>query len=473
MGSINLNSYQNPLTDDNFANDIKTAVIGLNQVLEEGKDLHPLEVQRDSCVKYHQIGLGIMGLGDLLIKQQLVYGSEDACKYAKMVLRKILIEAFKTSCDLNRDQIVTYKNMFESDFYKNAILPFLPEEYKYKYPLNSQLLTIAPTGTLSTMIRTSGGAEPNFAFKYYRTTKSLHGHDETYEVLHPLIEEYLMLHKESSIENLPEWFITAGQIPIKNRVAMQAALQTQIDASISSTANLPEKVTVGDVEQLYIYAWKEGLKGITVFRENCKRLAILSTKKQSDPTNDRKAPKRPKSLEADWYQITAKGRLFNVYVGLLEGKPYEIFAKETLEKTSVNSGHGVIVKEQRGVYSWKNKVDEGVSYDSNIAIMDEESPERVSTLLASLGLRHGADIKYIVNTLKKTNPLISSFTAAMIRVLNKYNTDDSPVEDKCPECGATLTRSGGCIHCDSCGYSKCMALMSSRIFNYEILPTRS
>lgn len=472
LGSINLAAYENPLTDNSFSDDIKNAVIALNEVLEEGKALHPLPQQRLSCNEYHQIGLGIMGLGDLLIKNELTYGKEDACNYAKSVMKKILIEAFKASCDLNRDQKIQYDGIFETEFYQKEILPFLPDHYKYVYPKNSQLLTIAPTGTLSTMIRVSGGAEPNFAFKYYRTTKSLHGHDETYEVYHPLIDKYLLEYKDLTIDTLPEWFVTAGDIPIYNRVAMQSALQTQIDASISSTANLKEKTSVKEVEELYINAWMQGLKGITVFRDNCKRVAILNTKNIQQNDTDRKAPKRPKVLDADWYQTIAKGQIFNVYVGLYEGKPYEIFAKPTLEKNSVTSGHGKITKLQKGVYSWLNDKEEGVISDSNIAIMEEDSPERVATLLASLGLRHGADIKYIVKTLKKTNPLISSFTAAMIRVLNKYNTDDSPVEDKCPECGAVLTRSGGCIQCDSCGYSKCMALMSSKIFNYEILSTR-
>ena len=468
LGSINLASYNNPLIDESFTDDIKTAVIALNEVLEECKELHPLLQQRLSCNEYHQIGLGIMGLGDLLIKNELTYGKEDACNYAKSVMKKILIEAFKTSCDLNKDQKIKYDGIFETDFYQKEILPFLPDHYKFVYPKNSQLLTIAPTGTLSTMLRISGGAEPNFAFKYYRTTKSLHCHDETYEVYHPLIEKYLSDHNDLTIETLPEWFVTAGDIPIYDRISMQSALQTQIDASISSTANLKEKTTVKEVEELYMNAWEQGLKGITVFRDNCKRVAILSTKNTQQQDPERKAPKRPKVLEADWYQIVAKGQIFNVYVGLYEGKPYEIFAKPTLEKNTVTSGHGKITKQQKGVYSWVNDKEEGVVSDSNIAIMEEDSPERVATLLASLGLRHGAEIKYIVKTLKKTNPLISSFTAAMIRVLNKYNNDQEQSGEKCPECGAEIVNEGGCQHCTSCGWSRCLALMSSNIFKYEI-----
>jgi hypothetical protein len=159
--------------------------------------------------------------------------------------------------------------------------------------------------------------------------------------------------------------------------------------------------------------------------------------------------------------------LFNVYIGLYEGKPYEIFAKQSTEKSSITTGHGTITKERKGVYSWKNDKQEGIQSDSNIAIIDEESPERVATLLASLGLRHGADIKYIVKTLKKVNPFISSFTAAMIRVLNKYNTD--PVidtEERCPECGNPITNEGGCQHCVHCGWSRCLILKSNK-YKYE------
>ena len=459
LGSINLAAFDN-FEDETFLRAIHNAVIGLNEVLEEGKMLHPLPQQRISCDRYHQIGLGIFGLGDALIKNKLTYGTTEACDFAQNVLHTILVNAFIASCDLNKDQKIKYEGMFDSVFYKRNILPYLPDAYKYVYPKNSQIMTIAPTGTLSTMLGTSGGAEPNFAFKFYRTTKSLHGKDETYEVNHPLVDEYLKAHPDKSIEELPEYFIAASGIPIENRVKMQAALQEVIDASISSTANLKESVTVEDVEKLYLEAWKQGLKGITVFRDNCKRVAILSTHAQQDP--DRKAPKRPKVLDADWYQITAKGQIFNVYVGLYENKPYEIFAKPASEKNSITSGHGKITKQQKGVYSWQNDKEEGMVSDSNIAIMEEDSPERVATLLASLGLRHGADIKYIVKTLKKTNPLISSFTAAMIRVLNKYN--DAPVVDSneiCPECGKPLKHEGGCKHCD-CGYSACMVIFKRR-----------
>lgn len=320
------------------------------------------------------------------------------------------------------------------------------------------------------MLNISGGIEPWFALSYTRRTVSLNGKDTYYTVNVKTLQEWYDKFGDSLA--VPDYFITAADISYKQRIKLQGSVQKYIDTAISSTVNLPKETTQEQIEDLYLNAWSIGCKGVTIYVDGS-RDAILSTDNTPKVEIGRKAPKRPKVLEADWYQVVARGQIFNVYVGLLEGKPYEIFAKPTFEKNSITNGHGKITKQQKGVYFWLNDKEEGVISDSNIAIMEEDSPERVATLLASLGLRHGADIKYIVKTLKKTNPLISSFTAAMIRVLNKYNTDESPTDEKCPECGATLTRSGGCAHCDSCGFSKCMALMSSKIFNYEILPPRT
>ena len=315
------------------------------------------------------------------------------------------------------------------------------------------------------MLNVSGGIEPWFATSYIRRTVSLNGKDTEYTVNVKTLQEWY--DKFGSDKHTPEYFITAADIPYRQRVKLQGEVNKYVDTAISSTINLPKTITSEQIEDLYLNAWSVGCKGVTIYVEGS-RDPILSTKSTMKVDPDRKAPKRPKVLEADWYQIVAKGQIFNVYVGLYEGNPYEIFAKPTLEKNSVTSGHGKITKQQKGVYSWLNDKEEGVISDSNIAIMEEDSPERVATLLASLGLRHGAEIKYIVKTLKKTNPLISSFTAAMIRVLNKYNNDQEQSGEKCPECGAEIVNEGGCQHCTSCGWSRCLALMSSNIFKYEI-----
>lgn len=312
------------------------------------------------------------------------------------------------------------------------------------------------------MLSISTGCEPYFALSYNRRTVSMG--ENSYKVYVPTVDEFKRVTGYNSDE-LPEFFVAAHDVPWKNRIDMQAALQEACDTAISSTCNIPKDISVEEVEKMYLYAWSKGCKGFTCYRDGC-REGVLTTSDTPIGQSDGKAPKRPRVLDADWYQVVAKGKLFNVFVGLYEGKPYEIFAKETTERCTVNVASGTITKQKKGVYTWQAQEKEGFGglyYDSNIAIMEEDSPERVATLLASLGLRHGADIKYIVKTLKKTNPLISSFTAAMIRVLNKYN--DAPVVDSneiCPECGKPLKHEGGCKHCDSCGFSACMLAFRGR-----------
>lgn len=437
----------------------------MDSLIEENQSNHALPEQKEASLRWRNIGMGTMGMADMLAKLNYVYGSDESIDFLSNLFKFIFNTAIEESVELakTKGSFPGYTSkVWDSEFAKKVIPADILEKYKKADCLrNSSLLSIAPTGSISTMLNVSGGVEPWFSTSYTRRTVSLDGKDSYYTVHIKTLQEYIDMFGDS---NIPETFITAAEIPYKQRVKLQGSINKYIDTAISSTINLPKGTTQETVEQLYLQAWSVGCKGMTIYVDGS-RDAILSTSApttQQDPT--RKAPKRPKTLEADWYQVVAKGRLFNVYVGLLEGKPYEIFAKETMDKCSITSGHGTITKEQKGIYSWKNNEEKGVIYDANIAIIDDESPERVATLLASLGLRHGADIKYIVKTLKKTNPVISSFTAAMVRVLNKYNTDEEPTGEKCPECGSEITNSGGCQHCDSCGWSRCLLLMSPNIF---------
>lgn len=155
---------------------------------------------------------------------------------------------------------------------------------------NSQLFTIAPTGSISTMIGVSGGIEPIFANYYERTTKSLHGKDVKYKVYTPIVKQYMDEHNIEDDSELPSYFVTSADIPVFGRINMQAIWQKHIDASISSTVNLPNEATITDVENLYMYAWKKGLKGITVYRAGCAREGILVTDKKEED-NKRILPK--------------------------------------------------------------------------------------------------------------------------------------------------------------------------------------
>jgi len=125
------------------------------------------------------------------------------------------------------------------------------------------------------MIGVSGGIEPIFANSYTRTTKSLHGHDEIYKVYTPIVDRYMKAHDLKDEEDLPDYFVTSSTISIDERIKMQSIWQSHIDASISSTINLPNEATIEDVEKLYMNAWKANLKGVTVYRAGCAREGIL------------------------------------------------------------------------------------------------------------------------------------------------------------------------------------------------------
>lgn len=499
LGSMNLYQYvtsDNKFDYDTFNKDCRTATEFLNEIQIEGTPLHPLDVQQETAKKYRQIGLGIFDLAGVLIRLGVRYGSPESREIADKITHTMLIAAFEKSCDLNEELglNVKYEHMFESEFYKTRIEPFIADKYKGKYPLNSQLLTIAPTGTISTMINaTSGGGEPMFAVSYTRNTKSIG--EKAYKVYPQAVLDYYG-GDETKIDenNLPECFITAGQLDPQERVLMQATLQKNIDASISSTVNLNEKTTVEQVYDIYMNAWKEGLKGVTIFRDNCKRAAILTTSAPEVEAvfNTVNAPKRPKTLPADFYQMKVQGENFRIFVGLLDGKPYELFAMPCANCERIPNHKGTITRVKKKVYKFESdfitidniavdlekehdifgeidkisdvvnegrtlkKSDTEIVKDAvyNIKEWSEKREYRNVALHVSGNLRTGMRLEDIIKLEDKCNDNIVSFNKAVSRVLSKYLKEEM-AGDVCPECGSELVMSEGCVHCPSCGYSKC------------------
>lgn len=298
LGSINLAEFATPhgFNFDDFRKTVHIATIGLNEVLDEGLPLHPLQEQRDSVRDWRQIGLGIFGLADLLIKMGIKYGSPEAIDLCDMIGHAMADEALKTSALLAKEYGPYPKYnpeaVEQSAYYsKNALgeTKQLVKEYGLR---NSQLLTIAPTGTLSTMLGVSGGIEPIFANYYTRKTESLKGHDEYYKVYTPIVKDYMEKNNLKDDSELPNYFVTAQTLDYKNRIYMQSVWQTHIDASISSTVNVPNDFTVEQVEGLYMTSWEAGLKGVTIFRDGCKRAGILTT---SDSKKDDETSEKPKT----------------------------------------------------------------------------------------------------------------------------------------------------------------------------------
>ena len=457
LGSINLSEFVvNPFTNnakidyEALEEATSISIVGLNQVLIEGLNFHPLKEQQETVRNLRQIGLGTLGLADMLIKLGITYGSNESINTIKEVYKTIATMAIKQSLELAKSHscypVCDKDKLIESNFIKNLKLDETTLNEIKEYGLyNSQLLTCAPTGSIGTMFEVSTGVEPNFALHYTRRTQSLDGKDSYYEVNARILADYLTLFDTTEI---PNYFVTSSDIKPLRRIKVQSELQKYIDASISSTINLPKETTVEEVEDIYINAWKYGLKGVTIYRSGCKREGILTVDKPID-IQSTVAPKRPKELEADFYLVKSKGQQFIVLVGLLNNKPYEIFAFRPNMSISVDNHKGTIIKKGKMHYSFKSQFVE----IGDLQLRNEDTEEKAATLYASMLLRHGIDIKYIIKTAKKVNDNITSFSSAMCRVLSKYIPKET-LKDKCPDCGGELIREGGCIHC-TCGWSKC------------------
>ncbi|MFW6029374.1 MAG: adenosylcobalamin-dependent ribonucleoside-diphosphate reductase [Halanaerobiales bacterium] len=291
LGAINLSEFvDNKFTDyatfnfKEFENAVEIAVEYLNEVLEEGLPLHPLEEQRKAVEKWRQIGLGIMGLGTMLIKMGIKYGSLESLEISKKIGKIMANKAMQTSALIAKEKgtFPAYKEepTLNSYFLNNVATKETVDLIK-KYGLrNSQLLTIAPTGSISNICEVSGGIEPIYQVSYIRTTKSLHDEDKEYKVFSPAVRELMEVKGIESEDDLPDYVIDAHQLNYQERILMQSTWQEYIDASISSTVNLPNEATVEDIKDLYTKAWEAGLKGITVFRDGCARVGILKGKEE-------------------------------------------------------------------------------------------------------------------------------------------------------------------------------------------------
>lgn len=295
LGSINLSEFVCcPFTDkayfdfDKFKDTVHVAVRELDRVLDEGMDLHPLQEQRECVAKYRQIGLGVMGIGEMLIKMGMIYGKEESLDLCDKIAYELFNNAVYESALLAKENgpFPAYDEIMLDSVIFDNLDPFIFRQVE-KYGLrHSALLTIPPCGSISTLVGVSGGIEPIFALSYERKTESLHDTEVRYDVYTDIVEEYMSVYGVCRQEELPEYFVTAHTIPYIDRIKMQAVWQKYIDASISSTVNLPKNTTVDDVYEVYMEAWRHGLKGITVYRDGCRRGGILTSKDNEKKANE-------------------------------------------------------------------------------------------------------------------------------------------------------------------------------------------
>jgi ribonucleoside-diphosphate reductase alpha chain len=328
-----------------------------------------------------------------------------------------------------------------------------------KYGLhNSQLLTCAPCGTISALLQVSSGVEPNFAFEFNRRTVSLDKEEKTYKVYAKIVEDYINSGNYSKTD-LPDYFVASHDIAPIDRIKMQAALQNFIDASISSTINLPESATIEDVANIYIEAWKHGLKGVTIWRDNCQRQGILTIDKKEEPKEEPKL-KRGDVLKAS-----------NDWVGLKED------LMTGCGSLHVQSFWDPNTNELRELYLSKGSTggcllfQNGLSRMISLAARGGISTDDILDQLKSCG----SCPSYAVRKATKGDTSAGSCCPGAVglsirRMRDKLGTSaftiptDIKVKvssseskySKCPACGEmSYAASGGCGSCFSCGHSKC------------------
>ena len=458
LGSMNLAAFvKNGKFDfDDFCESVSIAVQALNDILEEGLPLHPLEEQRKSVSEWRQIGLGIMGLADMLIKLELPYDSEEARDLCGNIAHAMADQALFMSSQIAKWKKAPYEKydlrVMSTPYFK-AHADTLTHQCVESYGLrNSQLLTIAPTGTLSTMLGISGGIEPIFANSYTRKTESLHGHDEYYKVYTPIVQEYMDTHGLKDESELPNWFVTSSDISPRDRIAMQAVWQNSIDASISSTINLPETATVEDIKDIYMTAWEMGLKGVTVFRNGCKRTGILTTdsKEVTTCTDESEAPK--------YNYITPVSRKS---IGTTHGNTYcKKCACGTLYITLNRDDDGNVV--ESFIHTSKGGICQAnTSAVNRLVSLCMRSGVKTDEIIDQLkGITCGACTKAMSNGIKLDGISCPDILARTLIEFCKP-TDEKKLVEKptnqecCPECGEPIIHDGGCVQCTNCGWSKC------------------
>ncbi len=486
LGSINLNEFViNPFTKEakidfkELKRTIEIAIEGLDELIDENADRHPLEIQKTNSLNYRNVGLGVMGYANMLMKMELIYGSEEALALTELLFKTIFKDAVKASSNIAKKKGVFRKydsRMFDSEIIKKHFIKSEIEELKKVGMRNCSLLSVAPTGSISSMISVSGGIEPEYALYYERTANLTQGKEEKYKIFVSSVKEYFKQTGKNKEKQMPKYFVSSKDIPWKDRVKTQSVIQNSIDTAISSTVNLPEFIEIEEVEKLYLEAWKQGLKGITVFRDGCKRLGILSTKENED---EFKSVDFIEEGALEWGDtlscsdkliglkrkiITGCGSLHVLAFYDWGGRLQELFFNKGSKggcHSFMNGLSRTMSLAARTGASLEKIVDQlssvpGCTAYTNRTVTEKDTdpgkncPNAIGNALMSIQ----REIDSILN-IRKATP-----TKFKVREVEAPAIDEKKIHMICPVCikrdiRTILSAKMGCFSCDNCGYQKC------------------
>ena len=413
LGSINLGNMVRDGKIDwvKLKQTVHTAVLMLNRVLDN--TTMPIFECQVAMEQTRKIGLGIMGLHDMLIQLGLPYDSEIGRDAVEQVMACISEEADMMSMRLGEQE----------GFYKAC------DPYGNAGPVrrNANLLTVAPTGTLSMIADCSSGCEPYYAPVTYKTVMD----GTTFEMPNKWVKMKMEEEGVSSYEDLSTTSKSllkgAGDIHWRDHILMQAVIQMYVDSSISKTINMPNNATVQEVQEAYEFAYKEGCKGVTIYRDGSRDTQVLSTSSDESVSRDTKENtkedtgklKLPDVLEAKRYRVRDKDKnKVYIIIGHSNGKPMEVFAKMPYKTSDIHWGS--------------------------------------TCRMVSLSLRYAVPLVDIVKQLEKSSRDMFDIPAQLSKILKSYMVENMNWKPTCPDCGQEgIIFESGCERCGNCGWSKC------------------
>lgn len=476
LSALNLSKFVNEQEGDVKWGDLGEAVRISVRFLDNVIDLTPYHFPENEKNQKNErrVGLGTMGLAEMLIKLKIRYGSPESIRFLDKLYKFIAHEAYLSSTEIAAEKGSFPKFEVEKHLQGQFIQQF-DEEVKQAIAKNGirnvTLLTQAPTGSTGTMVGTSTGIEPFFAFKYFRQSRL--GMDEQYV---PIAQDWLDAHPN---EPLPEYFTTAMDLQAEDHIRVQAAIQKWVDSSISKTANAPHDFTVEETKKLYELAYDLGCKGVTIYRDGSRDVQVLSTKKEDeeetntsevsvskeveDTVRSTEYKRRPKKLVGATYKMnTPLGKAY-ITVNEVDGKPFEVI---------VNVG-----KAGSDVFA----MSEALGRVSTLFLRFGELPNgnKASLLIKHLkGIGGSGAVGFGPNRVESIpdavakaielhidgEPMSYNEISATVQQNNSAEDDQhQDIDDNedvgldlCPQCGsASLIHQDGCKNCASCGYTRC------------------
>ena len=482
--------------------DLETEAIGriLSKVDADDEPENIKQVERETWelllktgIEGRRTGLGFTALADMVAALGMAIDSDEAIAMVEGMMKEKCRAEFDSSIDmsLSRGSFVGFDAKIEktSEFVQMLEVE-LPEVYERMMKFgrrNISISTVAPTGTLSMLAQTSSGIEPVF-MTHYKRRRKLNEQDreakvdfiddlgdkwQEFTVYHHNLKTWMEVTGETDITKSPYAGSTAPEINWNKRVEMQAVVQKYVTHSISSTINLPNDVSLDEVSNIYLESWKQGTKGITVYRDGSRAGVLVSADDKgkvdvldNSEFKETKAPSRTKRLDAKVVRFQNNKEKWIAVVGLMNGRPYEIFTGKTEDVFNMPAAveYGWVIKNKRedGSTQYDFQYEDKEGYKVTMGGLSRSFDKEFWNYakLISGVLRHGMPLHYVVDLIGKMNLYdenINTWKSGVVRALKTFIADGTKVSDHtCGECGDEgLVYEEGCLKCVSCGYSKC------------------